>query len=54
MEFWIGFVDHQNARLNPYDPNSVAAQAWDRGAEAAMNVWIENYRVAKRCVGCGE
>ncbi len=32
MEFEIGWTDWKNGRTrNPYDPNSVAAQGWDRG-----------------------
>jgi hypothetical protein len=54
MEFWIGFVDAQQARQCPYGEDNDAARTWKRGAEAAMNVCIENYHVAKRCVGCGD
>ncbi len=36
-EFSIGFVDWSSGRMrNPFNANSVAAQAWDRGAECAM------------------
>jgi hypothetical protein len=36
-EFWVGFIDYQHRRQCPRGwENSVAGQAWDRGAEAAM------------------
>jgi hypothetical protein len=41
-EFWIGFHDYQDGRNCPNGwANSVAGQAWDRGAEAAMRVLRE-------------
>jgi hypothetical protein len=45
-EFWVGFVDYQHGRYNcPHGwTNSVAGQAWDRGAEAAMRLHWERYR----------
>jgi hypothetical protein len=36
-EFEIGWTDYLTRRMrNPYGADSVAAQGWDRGAEAAM------------------
>lgn len=48
-EFWFGFIDYQNGRACPYGEDSVAGQAWDRGAEAAMRV-LNGRR--PRCEGC--
>lgn len=39
QEFGEGFVAYQFGRTsNPHNPNSVAAQAWDRGCEASMRI----------------
>jgi hypothetical protein len=45
-EFHVGLLDYESfaaggeLRSNPYDSNSVAAQAWDRGREAGMQIRI--------------
>jgi hypothetical protein len=43
--FWVGFTDYQYDcnRKCPYDPDSVMAEAWDRGTEAAMRIHWERH-----------
>jgi hypothetical protein len=40
--FQIGLLDYESGTRwrNPYDGNSVNAQAWDRGYEAGMHIRI--------------
>jgi hypothetical protein len=42
--FWTGFADYQEHRECPKGWVDARGQAWDRGAEAAMNVRIARVR----------